>query len=230
MKEKSLQIDSKQKYILQLPIHYNPENKYPLFIAIHWLNGTARQQINEWRFLANKNKYILLCPQFNLSRFNSSLLAAIPLKKFGFDTPQLAAGRFIEGYQQLRRNEAAKLVEIISEVEKEFSINREKNFLVGFSGGAQFTHRFVYRYPFVKAVCILATREYDPPLSSLAVKKVKYFVGVGEDDERYKKMVEFYNLLKRKDYDVTFESFPLVGHNLHSGIKDGVMNFLNSIE
>lgn len=200
MKERNLQSDSKQMYILQLPIHYNPENKYPLFIAIHWLNGTARQQINEWRFLANKNKYILLCPQFN------------------------------EGYQQLRRNEAAKLVEIISEVGKEFPINREKIFLVGFSGGAQFTHRFVYRYPFVKAVCILATREYDPPPSSLAVKKVKYFIGVGEDDDRYKKMVEFYNLLKRKDYDVTFESFPLVGHNLHSGIKDRVMKFLNSIE
>jgi predicted esterase len=197
--ERTLKGNVSQKYILQLPGRYASENKYPLFIAVHWFNGTAQQQINEWKFLANKKSYILLAPQFS------------------------------EGYQTLRDKEDDTLVEIIREVENEYAVDRERIYLVGFSGGAQFAHRFAYRQPFIKAVCVLSAGAYDPPPASGNVKTVKYLVGAGEEDERYAKAEKYASLLRKSGFDVVFEGFPLIGHNLHANIKLAVEKFLGSL-
>ena len=197
--QKVLKADRTQGYALLLPRKYTAENKYPLFIAIHWHQGTAIQQIDEWRFLAQKNEYILVCPQFN------------------------------EGYQSLQGRQEQNLKEIIAEVENEFSVDENRIFLVGFSGGAQFALRFAYRNHFLKAACILSAGTIDSPPSEPSAKSVKYFVGVGEKDERYGLAKKLYNLLKKRGYEVTFKSFPLVGHAIHSSIKSAVIDFLNSI-
>ena len=199
IKERTLESDEGQRYLVRLPVRYNSEKLHPLFIAIHWLNGTALQQVDEWKFLCNKNGYILVCPQFS------------------------------EGYQHIRKKEDLRLMEIISEVEREFSVDRNKIYLVGHSGGAQFAHRFAFKHPFMKAVCVLAGGEYDDPPSSVEARKVKYFVGVGEEDKRYKAMTGLYSLLKRKGYDAEFKSFPSVGHILHSSIKSAVIKFLSDL-
>lgn len=197
--EKSLADSRSQKYYLQLPSRYDGLKKYPLFIAIHWLDGTAMQQINEWKFLAQKNGYILLCPQFNA------------------------------GYQRLAGGQGKKLLRIIAEVEKDYSVDKERIFLIGFSGGAQFALRFAYKNHFLKAVCVLSLGDFDPPPSGQSAKAVKYFLGVGEKDSRYRLMGELYNLLKKKGYNVVFEAFPLVGHFLHPAIKDAVMRYISKI-
>ena len=186
-----------QKYLVQLPIGYNENIKYPLFVAILWYDGTAQQQVNEWKFYANKEKYILLCPQFN------------------------------EGYQQFRGREDKKLIEIIEEVEKKFSIDQGNIFLVGFSGGAQFVHRFAFKHPgYLKAACIMSAGDYDVPPDSLEAKKIKYFVAVGEEDERFKATEHFYQQLKNKGYDAVFESVPMAGHTMSSNFKGRVIAFL----
>jgi poly(3-hydroxybutyrate) depolymerase len=196
--QRALKNDPAQGYVLQLPRKYSAENKAPLLIVVHWYQGTAMQQIDEWRFLAQKNGYILLAPQFT------------------------------EGYQRLGGGCEQKLKDIISEVENEYSVDQDKIFLLGFSGGAQFAHRFAYRNHFLKAVCILSPGDCDSPPSEPSAKSVRYFVGAGEEDPRYPVAKKLYKLLEKKGYDVTFKSFPSVGHTLHSSIKSEAIDFLNS--
>ena len=196
--QKVLKNNPTQGYVLLLPRKYTAENKAPLLIVIHWYQGTAIQQIDEWKFFAQKNGYILLSPQFG------------------------------EGYQRLEGGQEQKLKDIISEVENEYSVDHDRIFLVGFSGGAQFAHRFAYRNRFLRAVCILSPGDCDSPPSEPSAKSVRYFVGVGEKDPRYPVAKKLYNLLKKKGYEVTFESFPLVGHVLHSNMKSAAMDFFNS--
>ncbi|MCX5698904.1 MAG: dienelactone hydrolase family protein [Candidatus Omnitrophica bacterium] len=194
-----LRNDSSQKYLIQLPRQYTAERAFPILVAIHWYSGTAEQQINEWRFLAQKDSYILICPQF------------------------------YEGYQRLAGSEDQKLIAIIDEVSSEFSVDRENIYLVGFSGGAQFALRFVYKHPFLKAVCILSPGEFDSPPKNEQLKSVKYFLGVGEKDSRLSIVKKLYNVLDKRGFDVSFESYPLVGHNIHSNMKSAVMKFLHDI-
>ena len=199
--KKSLSNHSAQKYLVQLPKNYSSEAKFPLFIAIHWLQGTALQQVSEWKFLTNKAGYILLCPDF------------------------------ADGYQTFRGQEDKKLIQIIEEVKKDFSIDESKIFIVGFSGGAQFAHRFALKYPEeVRAACVLSAGDYDRPRQLSETSRVKYFVAVGEEDERYGKTKDFYRQLKSLGFDAIFQSFPGVGHILHSSIKEAVMDFLRDLE
>lgn len=199
--ERFLGSDASQRYLIQLPSGYRADKKYTVFIAIHWYTGTAEQQVNEWKFYANKEKYILLCPQF------------------------------ADGYQLFQQNEDKKLIEIIKELEQEFHVGRGMVFLVGYSGGAQFAHRFAFRHcAYIRAVCVLAAGEYDSlPFSSQA-RKVKYFVAAGEEDPRFKSTKRFYLGLKNNGYDVVFKSFPGVGHTLHSSIKGEVIDFLDGLD
>lgn len=194
-----LRNDSSQKYLIQLPREYTAERAFPILIVIHWHSGTAEQQINEWRFLAQKDSYILICPQF------------------------------FEGYQRLERSEDRKLIAIIDEVSSEFSVDKENVYLVGFSAGAQFALRFAYKHPFLKAVCILSLGDFDSPPGNEQLKSVKYFLGVGEKDSRLPVVKKLYNILDKSGFDVSFESYPLVGHNIHSNMKSAVMKFLRGI-
>jgi len=190
-----------QKYLLRLPQGYTAaEKRYPLLIAIHWFRGNASQAVNEWGFVANKNGCILVCPEF------------------------------ADGYQKFARGEDRKLCAVIEDVKRDFSVNESKIFIAGFSGGAQFAHRFVFKHPLVcTAACIISAGDYDAPLNSKEAKAVKYFVGVGTSDERLAATTAFYKKLQAKGYDVTFKTFPQVGHTLHSSIKQAVSDFLKGV-
>jgi predicted esterase len=195
--ERFLNDNPRQKYLIQLPKDYSLDKTYPLFIAIHWFKGNAKQQVDEWKFFTNKEKYILLCPEFR------------------------------NGYQRLKQAEDKKLIQIIKEAKKRFSIDGDNIFLVGYSGGAQFVHRFAFKHPeHIKAACVLAGGEYDTPPNSDRARKVTYFIAVGEEDERYRKTLNFYNQLKKRHYKAKFEAFPLIGHNMHFNIKSAVIVFL----
>mgnify|MGYP001573313486 FL=1 len=63
-----------------------------------------------------------------------------------------------------------------------------------------------------------------------AAKNLKYYVAVGQEDERYRGTLSFYDQLMKRGYDVTFQGFPMVGHVFHSSIKRGVMEFLEKLK
>jgi len=199
--ERSLKRSSQNKYLVYVPQNYDPNKKYPLFIAIHRKGGPAIEQYKQWNFFTNRDKYIMLCPQF-----------------FG-------------GYQWFRNDEDRKLIAMMHEMKEEFKYDTDKVFLVGFSTGADFVQKFVFKYSGrVTAVGILAARNYMEPPYSGKGRKVKYFVGVGAGDTLSVDITkDFYQQMKDKGYNVEFQEISSTGHVLNDDIKSAVMDFFKKI-
>ena len=131
------------EYLAYTPQNYDPTRKYPLFVAIHWNTGTARQQYEQWSNITNREYFIMLCPQFQY------------------------------GYQWLQGREDRILIQMMDQLMKEFKFDKKKVYLVGFSGGAQFVHRFAFKHPTrIKVAGVLAGGNYSRPPGSLLNWKI----------------------------------------------------------
>lgn len=187
-------------YLVRLPEDYSKDKKHVLCIVVHWRTGTADEQIHQWEFLASKSGYVLLSPQFE------------------------------EGYQELVHGEDERLIRMISEAQKEFSVDPDRIFLVGYSGGAEFVHRFALKHPqYAKAACVIGGENYVM-LPGPKAGRVRYYVAVGKKDDRRQATLFFYQRLKKKGYDVSFQDYPSVGHELNASIREMVVRFLKDVE
>lgn len=198
--ERFLKGSRSQRYYLRLPNGYSPDKKYPLFIVIHGYKLTGKTPFNIWRWYTNKEGYVLVCPTFK------------------------------DGYQWLKYNTDKKMIRIIEEVENKYSIDIDNIFMLGFSGGAQFVHRFTFKYPdYLKAVCVMSAGAYDLPTKGEA-KNVKFLVTVGRlDKQRWSPAKRFYNYLRKKGYDVQFKIFPNIGHSLNSEARETAIKFFKDL-
>lgn len=188
---RNLKSQSSQTYYLYLPKGYIPTKKWPLFIGIHGYMADGNQAMDLWRGFADPEGFILVCPSFK------------------------------EGYQRLEYATDNRMIDIIKELEKEFQIDEKKVFMAGFSGGAQFTHRFALRHPeYINSAIVLAAGSYDYPANSASAKRIKFLVGVGANDsERLEITKKFAEQLKNNGYQVKFEIFPNVGHEAPPAAK-----------
>lgn len=188
---RNLKNQSSQTYYLYLPKDYIPTKKWPLFIGIHGYMADGNQAMDLWRSFADPEGFILVCPSFK------------------------------EGYQRLEYGTDNRMIDIIKELEKEFQIDEKKIFMAGFSGGAQFTHRFALRHPeYINSAVVLAAGSYNYPANSASAKRIKFLVGVGANDsERLEITKKFAEQLKNNGYQVKFEIFPNVGHEVPPAAK-----------
>jgi poly(3-hydroxybutyrate) depolymerase len=125
----------------------------------------------------------------------------------------LVCPTFPLGYQTLDGGEDEKLLAILDEVGQRYSIGT-KAFVSGFSGGAQFAHRFAFAHPErTLAVAAHSAGWYDPPPAS--ARGVPFLVTVGlEDTKRIEWARWFVRSLEQAGYDVTLVEIPGVGHSL----------------
>lgn len=188
---KKLKKQSKQTYYLYLPTQYSSSDKWPLFIGIHAYTFDGRQAINFWKEFADAEGFILVCPNFP------------------------------NGYQRLEGATDNRMIDIIEELKKDFRIDDKKVLMTGFSGGAQFAHRFVLRHPeYIQAVSIMAAGSYDRPTFSKKAKHIKFLVMAGAGDkDRLELSQKFATQLKNEGYDVEFKSFSGVDHWVCDGEK-----------
>lgn len=185
-----------QKYYLYLPERYTPDKKWPLFIGIHGASGNGRDSISIWKDYADKEGFILVCPNFS------------------------------KGYEGLRYAADERLVSIIKEVERKISIDRQKILLAGFSCGAEFVNRFALKQPdYVNSAAIISAGSYAPVQYSMRMAHVKFLVSAGAGDgEKLQRAEEFVNNLKENNYQVKFKIFVNVDNELHSGAKEIVVS------
>jgi predicted esterase len=121
---------------------------------------------------------------------------------------------FGPGYNRLAGKEDERLLAILEEVGEEVPIE-ERVFLVGFSGGAQFAHRFAFRHPErVLGVSAMSAGQYDPP--PVGGVPVPFLVTVGGEDcvdpDRVALAQEFARTLEEAGYPVALEVIPGVAH------------------
>ncbi|MDP8261423.1 MAG: dienelactone hydrolase family protein [Candidatus Kappaea frigidicola] len=172
-----------QTYYIYLPKKYSPSKEWPLFIGIHGLMADGKQAMDLWKGFADKEGFILVCPN-------------LP-----------------DGYPLLRNNADKQMIDIIEEVRKNFRIDKEKVFMTGFSGGAQFLSRFVFkRRNVVRAASIISGRWFDLSIITSSVK-TDFLVTVGANDKaRISDSRKLAERLKDKKYDVKFKISPGAGH------------------
>lgn len=146
---KALRTDPRISYSLYIPPqHHNPDpsrqhgkdseniappyqlSRLPLIVSIHGTRRNAEASRDRLIALANESRAAILAPLFpaGIDDFND------------LDNYKLLR------YKSLRCDTA--LLDMLDEVKFRWhGIATEKVFLVGFSGGGQFVHRFMYLYP-----------------------------------------------------------------------------------
>jgi predicted esterase len=132
--------------------------------------------------------------------------------------------QFQLGYQTLDGKEDEKLLAILDEVARQ-QATTSKAFVSGFSGGAQFAHRFAFAHPErVQAVAAHSAGWYDAPPQE--ARQIPFLVTVGLND---KKRIEwarwFTRSLKDAGYDAKLVEFEGVGHSLCEQAIQETMTF-----
>ena len=124
------QADQRFSYCLYVPkrLETDPE-KFPLVVIQHGTGRTSGQYRDAMADFCESQRVIVLAPLFPA----------------GIGDPEdLHNYKFIE-YQGIRFD--LILLAIIDEAAEKFPIDADKFLLHGFSGGGQFTHRFLYLHP-----------------------------------------------------------------------------------
>ena len=117
-----LSSDKELMYHFYKPKNVSPETR--IFVTVHGVSLNSGEHAELFLSYAKKQNMILIAPHF-------------------------AADRFPDYNCLGKDGERAdkKLLRILDEVKKEFSITEKKIFLFGYSAGGQFAHRFSLGYP-----------------------------------------------------------------------------------
>lgn len=211
---KALESDPRVSYALYIPPkHYDTSSDPKQLPLVIWMHGTRR-------------KLTALYAEDVVSSANSTPCAVLaPLFPIGLDGPN-----DLDSYKTLRSKSLSSDLAILSILEEVAArwpgIRTDKFFMMGFSGGGQFTQRFLYLYPErLLAVSVGApghTTTLDPetpwpegvanvkalfgrPIRKELIQKVPIQLAVGSADDQVHGSEEFWDWLeqmkRRKDKD-----------------------------
>jgi poly(3-hydroxybutyrate) depolymerase len=188
------------EYYLHVPKRYTPDRTWPVLVFVHGTDGNGRLALPVWRPLANQEGFFYLAPTF----------------------PDW-------GYTHLTGGEDRVLWAMIVEVQQAYAIDRDRVFVAGMSGGAQFVHRFAFRYPsHICGVSAMSAGAYDPPPRH--ARRVPFAVSVGqEDSERILIATRFARELKEAGYEVRFEILPGIGHQMSAQAVELTMDLFRDV-
>lgn len=111
-------------YYLFLPTALSNDSQ--VLVCVHGISRRPQQQIKAFYRIANKHNYIIIAPYFSKEHY--------------------------QGYQRLEQGSAGytpvdALHKILHHVQQQYAIKTSKFSLFGYSGGAQFAHRYAFFYP-----------------------------------------------------------------------------------
>lgn len=147
--QRTLQTDSRQKYFLYVPRQGG--NAAKIFITVHGISRNVREHAKEFAAYAEKYGVVMIAPYFPADRFPD--------------------------YQRLgRKGNRADIVlnAIVAEVAQLTGATSNKLYLFGYSGGAQFVHRYMFAYPERVARIVLGA----PGWYTLPDASLKFPIGI----------------------------------------------------
>lgn len=140
-----------------------------------------------------------------------------------------------DGYQYLQKDSDQQTVDLIKQLRKDYKLN-EKIFIAGFSGGAQYAHRFAMKYPDLVAGCAAhsggtwATGDYaERAVPNLKARGVLFVISCGENDTkksfdeapmgRLEWAKKYETMLKDGGFIYDARWWPGVGHSQSKGAR-----------
>ena len=195
-------------YYIPGTILENPNQYYPLLLAIPWLSGKGEDLITpEFKDFAYKNKFVIISPSFMWDDKN-------------WDSNQ--------SYQYPAVWSGNALLKIVDDFKKEHNIRlSRKYYLFGFSAGAQFALRFALWKPDLCVAC--AAHASGAPIRPEGKINTKFFVTCGTQDmERIDTVKEFYNLARQRNIDVTYKTYN-TDHSLTPAQIEDSMKFFAGV-
>lgn len=133
VKRYTLRDDPAQQYYLYVPTRVR--ERAPLLVSVHGLTRKAFQHARRWAPYAERYGVVVVAPRFDEDRFGD--------------------------YQRLGRDEGGRadavLDEIVRDANRLAGMAEEPIALFGFSGGAQFAHRYAMAYPGKVARAVLVS-------------------------------------------------------------------------
>jgi predicted esterase len=177
--------DSPVEYYLYVPKNYSSDRAWPLFVGIHGSGGSGLDCWNWWQSFADKEGFILLCPSIADS-----------------------------GGGWYQSDGETKVFSAINQVRADYNV-APREFLAGFSAGAQFVQGFTFTNPqYVSGVSIISAGNYYRP--NLNAKGIPFLVVIGDQDDSL--AIEgsqgLAGMLSQYGFDVEYEILPGVGHVL----------------
>lgn len=168
---RACQVDQRFSYGIYVPRGFSIKNgrEYKLTVLIHGSSRVAERLKNEFVDFADRTKSAILAPMFPCGIID-------PMDNHNY--------KFIK-YKDVRYDEI--LLSMVSEIHRDLNINVDKFILHGFSGGAQFAHRFFYLHPDrLSAVSIGA-----PGRVTYLDEKQQWYNGVSNFEEIFGKKLDY---------------------------------------
>mgnify|MGYP001601111928 CR=1 FL=1 len=104
-------------YYLYIPSKYNSSQEYPLIVALHWSTAIGMDMLERWREPAEKLSYIVACPNSHNSNY--------------WDI----------------KEEDGRILRMIEQIEKDYSVDKKRVLVTGFSAGGTYAYYLGIVYP-----------------------------------------------------------------------------------
>ncbi|MEO0477746.1 MAG: hypothetical protein AAF085_17515, partial [Planctomycetota bacterium] len=199
--------DLGRDYWLYLPDTIDPDKTYTLVVGVHGAGGIGKGAAGHANWV-NQHDVIVLGPSYRNS-----------------------AG----AYQYLQGQTDQQTIDLFEKLQKEYKLH-DKLFIVGFSGGSQYAHRFAMKYPDLVSGCAAhsggtwATGDYPKGESpNPGARGVLFVMSCGEKDTRKSfAQAPFGRLEWAKKYEKLLgeggfiyhaEWWPGVGHSYAKGAR-----------
>jgi len=157
-------------YRLFVPTGYSPEQKYPLIFWLHGGEGRGSDNLQQIVHTNEKGTHVWIAPGIQL-KFPAFVLA-----------PQCPVG---ENWSDPDLNQPSKSLELalqtLAVIQKEFSIDPDRVYLVGQSMGGLGVYSLLQLYPEKWAAAIILTA-YDNFTNAKAISRVPLWVFQGDQD------------------------------------------------
>jgi predicted esterase len=175
--------ESPIEYYLYVPKNYSADRDWPLFVGIHGSGGSGLDCWNWWQSYADAEGFILLCPSIADS-----------------------------GGGWYQSDGETKIFSAINQVRTDYRV-APREFLAGFSAGAQFVQGFTFSHPqYVSGVSVLSAGNYYRP--TIVARGIPFLVVIGEQDDptAVHDCQSLVAMLRQDGFAVQYEVLPGVGH------------------
>jgi predicted peptidase len=189
-------------YRLFLPTGYSPDHQYPLIFWLHGGEGRGTDNLQQIVHTNEKGAHVWIAPEIQL-KFPAFVLA-----------PQCPVG---ENWSDPDLNQPSKALElalqILAAVQKEFSIDPDRVYVVGQSMGGLGVYSLLQMYPEKWAGAIIVAA-YDNFTNTNAISRVPLWVFQGDQDQTVPVTMvhEMMKQLKKIDANLRYTEYRKADH------------------